>query len=228
MQKTDIGEKICFSISKIAFDDNTEVFGSTGFGNNGLSGIRNILAMPKLKFCIKKSPKQRNSGSNGQNSHPQLIFYFRKPLFLDGIIAFSKMVIWTLKASQKAGKKMSRNEKLDHVVFTHISWNTLYLTWGPGMFLYWPLELGLTILTLFGVLRSFFSVNSMTWASWVWCNVAAIEGINGVFMALRLLLSGFSWFFIFFTASCCHKKILFAVFHDSKRFLSCLSEKRLI
>ena len=32
----------------------TEVFGSTGFGNNGFSGITDILTIPKLKFSIKK------------------------------------------------------------------------------------------------------------------------------------------------------------------------------
>ena len=37
----------------------TEVFGSTGFGNNGFSGITDILAIPKLKFSIK------NVQSNG-------------------------------------------------------------------------------------------------------------------------------------------------------------------
>ena len=38
---------------------NTEVFGSTGFGNNEFSGITDILAIPKLKFSIK------NAQSNG-------------------------------------------------------------------------------------------------------------------------------------------------------------------
>ena len=33
----------------------TEVFGSTGFENNGFSGIANILAIPQLRFCIKKA-----------------------------------------------------------------------------------------------------------------------------------------------------------------------------
>ena len=37
----------------------TEVFGSTGFGNNGFSGVTDILAIPKLKFSIK------NAQSNG-------------------------------------------------------------------------------------------------------------------------------------------------------------------
>ena len=37
----------------------TEVFGSNGFGNNGFSGITDILAIPKLKFYIK------NVQSNG-------------------------------------------------------------------------------------------------------------------------------------------------------------------
>ena len=32
----------------------TEVFGSTGFGNTGFSGITDIFAIPKLKFFIKK------------------------------------------------------------------------------------------------------------------------------------------------------------------------------
>ena len=32
----------------------TEVFGNTGFGNNGFSGIMDIFAIPKLKFSIKK------------------------------------------------------------------------------------------------------------------------------------------------------------------------------
>ena len=31
----------------------TEVFGSTGFGNNGFSGVTDIFAIPKLKFYIK-------------------------------------------------------------------------------------------------------------------------------------------------------------------------------
>ena len=35
----------------------TEVFGSTRFGNNDFSEITDILAIPKLTFCIKKSPK---------------------------------------------------------------------------------------------------------------------------------------------------------------------------
>ena len=33
----------------------TEVFRSTGFGNNRFSGITDILAIPKLKFCIKRA-----------------------------------------------------------------------------------------------------------------------------------------------------------------------------
>ena len=41
------------------FSLNTEVLGSTGFWNNGFSGIRDISAIPKLKFCIKNAQSNR-------------------------------------------------------------------------------------------------------------------------------------------------------------------------
>ena len=52
---------------------NTEDFGSTGY--NGYFGN------PQIEILLLKSPKLRISGNNGQNDHPQLIRYFRKPLY---------------------------------------------------------------------------------------------------------------------------------------------------
>ena len=40
----------------------TEVFGSTGFGNRGFSRITDILAIPKMKFSIKKVQSKGFSG----------------------------------------------------------------------------------------------------------------------------------------------------------------------
>ena len=40
----------------------TEVFGSTGFGDNWFLGITYIFAIPKLRFCIKKA---QNNGFRG-------------------------------------------------------------------------------------------------------------------------------------------------------------------
>ena len=39
--------------------DYTEVFGSNGFGNYGFSGLADLFAIPKLKFCIKIAQKFR-------------------------------------------------------------------------------------------------------------------------------------------------------------------------
>ena len=43
---------ICFNFFK-STNHITEVFGSTGLGNNGFSGVMDILAIPKLKFYIE-------------------------------------------------------------------------------------------------------------------------------------------------------------------------------
>ena len=50
----------------------TEVFGSTGFGNNGFSGIMDILAIPKLKICIKKAQSNGFSGVTDKMAMPNL------------------------------------------------------------------------------------------------------------------------------------------------------------
>ena len=48
----------------------TEVFGSTGFGNNGFSGITDIFAIPKLKFCIKRAQSNGFSGVTDKMAIP--------------------------------------------------------------------------------------------------------------------------------------------------------------
>ena len=48
----------------------TEVFGSTGFGNNGFSGITDILAIPKLKFSIKNVQSNGFSGVTDKMAFP--------------------------------------------------------------------------------------------------------------------------------------------------------------
>ena len=49
----------------------TDVFGSTGFGNNGFSGITDILAIPKLKFCIKNTQNNGFSGITDKMAIPK-------------------------------------------------------------------------------------------------------------------------------------------------------------
>ena len=48
----------------------TQVFGSNGFGNNGFSGITDILAIPKLKFFIKKAQSNGFSGVTDKMAIP--------------------------------------------------------------------------------------------------------------------------------------------------------------
>ena len=48
----------------------TEVFGSTGFGNNGLSGVTDILTIPKLKISIKKAQSNGFSGITDKMASP--------------------------------------------------------------------------------------------------------------------------------------------------------------
>ena len=48
----------------------TEVFGSTGFGNNGFSGVTDILAIPELKFSIKKAQSNGFSGVTDKMAIP--------------------------------------------------------------------------------------------------------------------------------------------------------------
>ena len=48
------------------YEEYTEVFGSTGFGNNEISGITDILAIPKFRFCIKKVGCNGFSGVTGK------------------------------------------------------------------------------------------------------------------------------------------------------------------
>ena len=53
----------------------TEVFGSTGFGNNGFSGVTDILAIPKLKFYIKNVHSNGFPGITDKmaiRAHPEL------------------------------------------------------------------------------------------------------------------------------------------------------------
>ena len=48
----------------------SEVFGSTGFGNNGFSGVTDILAIPKLKFYIKNVQSNGFSGVTDKMASP--------------------------------------------------------------------------------------------------------------------------------------------------------------
>ena len=48
----------------------TEVFKSTGFGNNGFSGVTDILAIPKVKFSIKKAQSNGFSGVTDKMAIP--------------------------------------------------------------------------------------------------------------------------------------------------------------
>ena len=50
---------------------NTEVFGSTGFGINGFSGIADILAIPKLRFCIEKVQSNGLTGITDKTAIPK-------------------------------------------------------------------------------------------------------------------------------------------------------------
>ena len=47
-----------------------EVFGSTGFGNNGFSGVMDILEIPNLKFSIKKVQSNGFSGVTDKMAIP--------------------------------------------------------------------------------------------------------------------------------------------------------------
>ena len=51
-------------------ESTTEIFGSNGFGNTGFSGITDILAIPKLKFSIKKAQSNGFSGVTDKMAIP--------------------------------------------------------------------------------------------------------------------------------------------------------------
>ena len=49
---------------------NTEVFGSTEFGNNGFSGVTDVFAIPKLKISIKNVQSNGFSGVTDKMAIP--------------------------------------------------------------------------------------------------------------------------------------------------------------
>ena len=60
--------KTCYKGSGFKVD--TEVFGGTGFGNNIFSEITDILAIPNLRFCVKKVESKRFSGIRDKIAFP--------------------------------------------------------------------------------------------------------------------------------------------------------------